>query len=113
MPGVRQNLMEPAEKRLILRYGRIVRRHGRLSETQKIHALFHRQEDPACRRDLIRHYLPLVYRMALRTGEGDRMARIEAGNRALIDCIDHAPLTPQDDLDYLVSRHVRNAFRRT
>ncbi len=104
-------VLEPAERRLIGRYGRLVGSRARLTESEKIHALHARFEDPSSRRALIHHYLPLSYRLARRIRKGSLLRRIEAGNRAVIECIDRDFLRPEDDMDYQVARRIREAIR--
>lgn len=103
-------ILEPAERRLIRRYGSILQRHPRLTESEKIQALLRRHTDPQARRALIRHYLPRVFEWARRSREGAFLARIEAGNRALIAAIDREDLQPVDDLDLILWRRVRRSL---
>lgn len=103
--------MEPGEKRILKEYCRLLRTRKPLSETKKFE-LAARLSCGCARRRLVYHYLPQVVTQALRSEEpGTLFRRIEAGNKALMDCL-RAPLDPLDDMDFAVDQAIQDAIFR-
>jgi len=104
-------ILEPSEKKLIRRYRRAVYARPLLSALEKLYCLKRRREDPQARRLLVHHYLPLAYRIARQVKGGSLLQKIETGNRAIMESLDHLDLRPEDDLDFLISRQIHSALK--
>jgi hypothetical protein len=104
--------LEVGESRILREYLRVLRSSKPLSETQKLKLLGNLSNGRSKRR-LLTYYLPLVVEKALKaSGPLSLLRRIEAGNRALLECF-KSSMSPYDDVDYLVERAVEVSFTFT